>query len=358
MIPEPHTHRPLQTSHAATREGLADYLPRTKFAVVDANVLLKNISRDVLHWPGTSLMSSLASGGMYRLFAAEHVYGDVEDHLERVVAHSGLDVALGRKIWAEQYLPRIRFVSADAVELSRFDARIAAVLDRDPEDGPTAALAILLGTRVLSEDSDLLDPGLATGRPWLQLVTASRDVTAGESANFALVLTTSVSVNSVGALGKGLARLTSTTAGRVSILLCLAVICVVAVALARSEPARRRTKAALDSMWERSAPVIHVALSAYAQAIQNRSEGQALLTRAALSVPEELQELAIAARLLALSATPMCSREIARRMWGYERVPQRVLDHVDAVLRCSDVFVQTPGFGWQLGRSLPPRRSA
>jgi hypothetical protein len=232
VIPEPYMHRPLQAAHRpATRELVIDYLPRTRFAVVDANVLLKNISRDARQWPDTSLMLSLAQRGWYRVFAAEHVYGEVEDHLDCVIADSGRDVALARKIWTEQYLPRVRFVSIDPVGLSRFDARIAAVQHRDPDDAPTAALAILLGTRGLSEDLDLLDPGLATGRPWLQLVAASKDVTFGETANFGVVLTTTLSANSFGTLGQHLKPLTTTTPGRVSMLLGLLVICAIAVFL-------------------------------------------------------------------------------------------------------------------------------
>jgi predicted nucleic acid-binding protein len=65
--------------------------------------------------------------------------------------------------------------------LSGLDPRIAAVLERDPDDAPTATLAILLGVQVLSEDTDLLDSGLASGRPWLEVVVASDHVTVGDS---------------------------------------------------------------------------------------------------------------------------------------------------------------------------------
>jgi hypothetical protein len=291
---------------------------------------------------------------MYRLFAAEHVYREVTDHLDRVIAESGRDVALAEKIWTAEYLPRIRFVSIDAAQLSVFDARIASVLQRDPDDAPAAALAVVLGTRVLSEDSDLRDPGLATGRPWLQFVTASKDVTVGQTANFGLALTTTLSANFVGALGKRSMLLTRSVPGRLSMLMCMSVICAIAVFLARNEPARRRTKGAIESAWERTAPVLSLALTAYSQAMLNQSAGQATLTWAALHAPEQLQEIAVAARILAAGSAPMSSTEIATRMWAYQRVPGRAVDHVEALLHSSSVFVQAPGLRWQLGRLSAP----
>jgi hypothetical protein len=67
---------------------------------------------------------------------------------------------------------------------------------------------------------------------------------------------------------------------------------VVLLGLAHSEPARRRTKAGLQSVWRHTAPVLALALREYAQAAHNRSTGMARLAQAALSAPAELQELA------------------------------------------------------------------
>src|SRR5262249_6124601 len=105
-----------------------------------------------------------------------------------------------RSIWVRECLPRIGFVSMDASQLSALDPRIAAEVERDPGDAPTAALAILLGVMVLSEDADLLDPGLASGRPWLEVVVASKNVSIGNTANFTLALTTSLTIDPAAAL--------------------------------------------------------------------------------------------------------------------------------------------------------------
>ncbi len=350
MIPEPYIHRPLHPRRSDPLEPPGDFLPRIQFAPVDANVLLNNILRDARGWPRPTQMRSLAAGGMFRLFAADNVLGDVEEHLERVVTERGQDVALARSIWVRDYLPRIRFVSIDVRQLPGLDPRIAAVVERDPDDAPTAALAILLGVQVLSEDMDLLDPGLASGRPWLEVVVASKNVTVGDRANFGLALTTSLTIDSAGALARRVATIGATGPGRLSLLLCLGVICVILVGLVHSEPARRRTKAGLQLVWQHTAPVLALALREYAQAAQNRSTGMARLARAALSAPAELQELALASQLLASASAPMSSKELARQMWQYERVPQRAVDHVEALLRSSAMFVETRGVGWQLGR--------
>jgi predicted nucleic acid-binding protein len=331
-------------------EPARDYLPRIRFAPVDANVLLNNILRDVRDWPRPTQMRLLAAGGMYRLFAPDHISGEVEGHLDRVAMERGQDAALAGRVWAREYLPLIRFVSVDVSQLSMFDPRIAAVMERDADDAPTAALAILLGVKVLSEDTDLLDPGLASGRSWLEVVFASNDVTVGETANLGLALTTSLTIDSVGALARRVASIGATGPGRLSLVLCIAFICVVLAGLAHSERARGRTKAALQSIWQRSAPMLAWALREYAQAAQNRSTGLARLAKSDLSAPEGLQELAAATRLLAAASTPISSMELARQMWAYERVPQGAAGHVEVLLRSLPMFIETPGVGWQLGR--------
>jgi hypothetical protein len=102
VIPEPYIHRPLHPRRSDPLEPPRDYLPRIQFAPVDANVLLNNSLRDVRDWPQPTQIRSVATGGMYRLFAADHVLADVEDHLDRVVTGRRQDVAVARSIWVRE----------------------------------------------------------------------------------------------------------------------------------------------------------------------------------------------------------------------------------------------------------------
>jgi hypothetical protein len=134
VIPQPHGFRALSALDQSAWVGPDGCWPRIKFAAVDANVLLKNISRDVRDWPRPTRMRSLMAGGMYRLFAADHVFDEVNEHLDRVITALRGNVALARTIWSREYLPYIRFVNIDVTELALLDPRTASlVLSLDPE---------------------------------------------------------------------------------------------------------------------------------------------------------------------------------------------------------------------------------
>lgn len=89
--------------------------------------------------------------------------------LEHLARERGLnEVDLFRR-WNTHYAPIVHFIE---VPPHGGDARLSAVAAMDPDDEPTARLALLVSPAfLLSKDKSLIKPGLATGE-WLQVFIA------------------------------------------------------------------------------------------------------------------------------------------------------------------------------------------
>ncbi len=177
-------------------KSIVQLMPRIRPGPVDTNVLLKNIARDVRQWPNPTGMRLLGGSGALRLYAGAHVADEVEERLDSWMQDRGRDPVLGRLIWRKHYLPILLVVNTGT--LGTDDPRVQAVLSRHPADAPTAALACVLGVRALSEDRDLVDYGLACGRPWREVIFAAGHVSFGETADFGVALGVSIGTQTVG----------------------------------------------------------------------------------------------------------------------------------------------------------------
>jgi predicted nucleic acid-binding protein len=129
--------------------------------VIDANVLRDEILRTVRKGQRTILWTATNSG-VFRLFCAEHVVEEVEEHLERWATKKKLDIEAARRAWVDFYRPLLRVVevASDLTSLEESE-RLQALATRggphgDPDDVPTATLALLIGAPLLSKDNNAL----------------------------------------------------------------------------------------------------------------------------------------------------------------------------------------------------------
>ncbi|MEV1319446.1 PIN domain-containing protein [Micromonospora arborensis] len=134
-------------------------LPEVFPVVVDANALRDDLLR-VAAGKGRTLMLNAANSGVLRLFCAPHVVEEVEQHLEEWSAQKRLEPPAVRAAWRGYVAPLLRCVQVPdglttVVEQRRlgFLAQRSHVGDYcDPDDVPTATLAILLNAALLSKD--------------------------------------------------------------------------------------------------------------------------------------------------------------------------------------------------------------
>jgi hypothetical protein len=127
--------------------------------VVDANTLLSCVGNDCrkgMYW--RSGLLRMTDRGTAALYAADHVYGEVYEHLPKIAHWSKVPTKVLRARFEETYLPALRFVTVDATDI--VDPQVLAITD--PDDVPSGQLAKLIAPCVVfSEDRHLRKPGLA-----------------------------------------------------------------------------------------------------------------------------------------------------------------------------------------------------
>jgi len=127
--------------------------------VVDANALLSCVGNDCrkgTYW--RSGLLRMTDRGIATLYASDHVYWEVYEHLEKIARWSKVPVDVLRARFEANYLPVLRFVAVDTADV--VDPQVLAITD--PDDVPTGQLAKLVGPcLVFSEDRHLRKPGLA-----------------------------------------------------------------------------------------------------------------------------------------------------------------------------------------------------
>lgn len=124
--------------------------------VVDANVLRNDILYSCRKDRRTTLVAATNAGSL-RMFCAEHVIEEVNEHSPRWAREGSIDGALFLNRWQDEYLPLVRCVDVPNGLLTESEAGEIAQLERiDPDDVPSATLARLLGAFYLSEDKRAL----------------------------------------------------------------------------------------------------------------------------------------------------------------------------------------------------------
>lgn len=153
-----HQQRAAEPIALANEEGAfpSTLIPLVFPIVVDANVIRGEIIR--MARTGTrTILASAASYGVLRLYCARHVVQEINEHCDEWADQAGLDAQLARTVWRETHMRLLRWVDLPLVqlysqqELSRLRV-LAHKTTGDPDDVPTALLALLLDAPLLSKD--------------------------------------------------------------------------------------------------------------------------------------------------------------------------------------------------------------
>lgn len=139
----------------------ASFLPFVFPIVIDANALRDELLRFAKTGQRT-ILANAGNTGVLRLFCAGHVVEEVEEHLADWAAQKRLHPADVESAWRTVYLPLLRCVDVpdgllDPTEADRLDVLADPTNTYgDPDDVPTAKLALLLGAPLLSKDQSPL----------------------------------------------------------------------------------------------------------------------------------------------------------------------------------------------------------
>lgn len=144
--------------------------------VVDANVLRNDILYSCRNDRRTSLVTA-ANAGFLRMFCAEHVIEEVNEHSQRWAQEGRVKQTAFVDRWKEEYLRLIRCVDVPNGLLTESEAKAVGELERiDNDDVPSATLARLLGGFYLSEDKRALEAvygselNFETHRAWVDAI--------------------------------------------------------------------------------------------------------------------------------------------------------------------------------------------
>jgi predicted nucleic acid-binding protein len=120
--------------------------------VVDANWLRNDLLYCCSHQRQTVMLTA-ANRGLVRLYCAQHVLDEVVEHHADWARTKNLPPAEVLDRWTRDYLPLLRLVDPPAGLLQPAEqARIDLLHSQDPDDVPSATLAILLQAPLISSD--------------------------------------------------------------------------------------------------------------------------------------------------------------------------------------------------------------
>lgn len=305
--------------------------------VVDANVLLSSIANGCsTGWRSRLLRMTDEDHAV--LYAADHVFGEVYEHLSKFVGRDGTpSVEELRQLFEEEYLAILRFVT-----VTPDDGAAEALGVTDPDDVPTAQLAELLGVSVVfSDDRHLRDPGFApkdwqvAARGAIELIDCEREKIA---LGMAVYLPARAAVWAVQASAR---RLSVTPWIPAAALLAGAV-------LVMRAPARRRTVGeALGTIGRAFAEQLarieadeHLAMAILQEAMYVASGD---------SLRHQL------ASVLAVQLEPVAEDEVLSLLIAaYPGADTPNVEDVRVELVAGSEFVEGEPFCWQLGRAVDP----
>lgn len=141
-----------------------------QLGVLDTNTIFNDLIYQLRHERDEGLMVQSSREGAIRLLASSHVYGEV---YERVPTQErrGFPAEQILALFERSYLPHIHFVDIGGMPP---DSRTLAVSNTDPDDLPTAQLALLIAPcHVYTDDPDLTEAGFGYKRNWLPLIRSA-----------------------------------------------------------------------------------------------------------------------------------------------------------------------------------------
>jgi hypothetical protein len=313
--------------------------------VVDANALLSCVGNDCRKGPGRqSGLLRMTQRGIATLYASDHVYWEVYEHLPKIARWSKVPVAVLRAHFETNYLPRLRFVTVNAANI--VDPQVLAIAD--PDDVPTGQLAKLVAPCVVfSEDKHLRQPGLAP-EDWRAITGFAVDlIEAAAKEQQVWSATRGLSIPVSGAIE--LFKFVGRRAG-LSPWVVAGIAGVGVVALLKS-PERRKV------VSKYVVPVIDALGKELNSASMQEQRGLRGLRQVMLSASAQPSVKQQAAIILARQGVPLLAREVQEYMltrFASELVP--TIAEVRTALKDSSEFVQPERYRWQFGRVAGPWR--
>jgi hypothetical protein len=253
----------------------------------------------------------------------------------------GLDPKRASDIWWAEYVPRLHFV-----DTARLDVPLAdAILPRDPSDAGTFALAGLLApVVVLSTDLDIIDPGVAT-QSYRVLVEDAGVIALASQGAWGGLVATSLAVEGVKAIGRGLARAASHPAGPPVFFAVL----LAGIVTADWWIPRLRERA--PRVWNDACSLAEQATPHIAELARQYRSATAAWDEAAFKGISSSRRQAIA-RLLAGASAPMSRGAITAALEPTATVRERrqLMAELTGVLREVPAFTCLGRWHWKLGQ--------
>jgi hypothetical protein len=318
---------------------------RRFLGVADANAVLSCVGNDCRKGPGwRSGLLRMTVGGAAVLYASDHVYWEIYEHLPDISQWSKVPLSILRERFETEYLPVLRFVSVNATGIA--DPQVLAITD--PDDVPSGQLAKLIAPCVVfSEDRHLRKPGLAPEN-WRAVAEFGVDLIEAAAEQYALQQDARAASLPI-PVGVEIAKFLGRRTGLPPWLIGAAAVGGAAYLLRKPE---RREAAGRYVM-----PV----LEAYGQRTQRAAEqerrgiqGIREVMLPAPAAPSLKKQIAI---VLARQGELLLAREIQEQMLAHfapDIVP--ALAEIRNVLKDEPEFVCQERYRWQFGREAGPNR--
>lgn len=141
-----------------------------QLGILDTNTIFNDLIYQLRQGREEGKMLTSARVGAVRLFASSHIFEEVYKRAPEQ-GRRGFATEQMLDLFERRYLPRICFVDVTGLQP---EARALAVRDADPDDLPTAQLALLLAPcHVFTDDRDLTEAGFGQERNWLSLIRSA-----------------------------------------------------------------------------------------------------------------------------------------------------------------------------------------
>jgi hypothetical protein len=320
-------------------------------SVLDADIIIRDLSRYIQTGQATGLMIAAKFGGV-RFFASTAVQQEVPLRVNRVTGRRGIAPEEAQRVWHEKYEPLITFL--DPTDITALSPRAALVDGVDPKDTPTGQLIDLIRPQQALSGDHSLAAYSPVATEWTQVAVAFRDIGMRDASFVALYsgggLTIWIGVDAIHAL-ISLVRIADKR-----VLVGLGIAAVVSVGLLIAVPSARRwliekLQSAREGGFARLGNSLVAMAETLARMDQQAEAAHAFIGERQLThePPRQVREYVI--NILSHTHVGLTPAEISQRMiqQGYRPKGQRPARYVARVLReNSKRFERLPTGRWTL----------
>ncbi len=327
--------------------------------VADANVLCRDVLR-ACREPHHTVLVNAVNAGMIRLYCAQHVVDEMEKHAEKWSTDAGISPDRFLECWESKYVPLIRLVEVEDGLLSPEEQQRIALLEHgppemcDPDDVPSATLALQLDAFFLSQDKKPLwavygeDVDLERHHNWLATLCLAGD--AGVGGQVSEWMTKAPVL-----VGEGMFLALKWVWENISPWVAVGAVGIGGFALHHVSPERGRK--ALDAAGKFMEMVVELQRFYGASTVAFRHAAPEVPSWAHLATTNDPDAVLTRASLCTLARAPMTHRSAAELADDLPDLPvARSEAKVRSMLRRRDCFDSAYDGRWQVGRAaaLPP----